>query len=436
MNNILVYTHRITNRNRFIFHFIFHDILGVQPRITTDPDEFSKFNGAKLSYSSHALGDELLFQSRNILFETGINEQNITVSDHEGVKVFFATGKNSVLPFDPFAASFYLVSRYEEYLPHIRDVYDRFDAKESLAFQNGFLQKPVVDIWAMMVKAEIHKRFPSLVFGERKYRHISTIDIDNAYAYREKGFVRTFGGFLKSMWQFDLEELKERFKVFFSLQKDPYDTYDALLEIQKKYNLQTIYFFLLGDYGVNDKNVPVQSRKFQSLIKSISDHSKTGIHPSFGSNARPEKLKTEIKRLSSILNAEVTRSRQHFLKLVFPDTYRNLIEADIKEDYTMGFASAVGFRAGTCTGFNFYDLDQEIETKLRIFPFAVMDATLRFYMKVKPEQSIDHIAPLIGEVKQVNGTFISLWHNESIGENRTWSGWKSVYEQTVQAAQP
>ena len=402
--------------------------------MTMDTDEFNLYNGTKFSYTNHQLSEELHFQSRSILFETGITEQNITVSEFENTKIFFATGKNSALPFDPFAASFYLVSRYEEYLPHIRDIYDRFDAKESLAFQNGFLQKPVVDVWAMMISVEIKKKFPNFIFPERKYRFVSTIDIDNAYAYKEKGFVRSFGGYFKSISQFNFEELKDRIKVIFGSKKDPYDTYDQLLEIQKKNNFESIYFFLLGDYGINDKNVPVQSRKFQSLIKSISDYSKVGIHPSFGSNAKPEKLKIEIKRLQGILNAEVSRSRQHFLKLVFPDTYRNLIEADIKEDYTMGFASSIGFRAGTCTAFNFYDLDQEIETKLRIIPFAVMDATLKFYMKVKPEDAINYIHPIIDEVKKVKGTFISLWHNESMSENKIWKNWSAVYEQMVNEA--
>ncbi|MEW6469083.1 MAG: polysaccharide deacetylase family protein [Bacteroidota bacterium] len=434
MKKILIYTTRITNRNRFIFNFIFQDVLGAGVSLTSDSAEFSAYEGPKFSYAHHPVGSELFFQARNILFETGITEQNITVSEHEGTKIFFATGKHSALPFDPFAAAFYLVSRYEEYLPHIRDVYDRYDAKESLAYQSGFLQKPIVDIWAMMIRDVIRGRFPDLVFPERKYRYISTIDIDNAYAYKEKGFVRTAGGFVKNLIEFDANELKDRFKVFMGLKKDPYDTYDVLLDIQKKYRMETIYFFLLADYGMNDKNVPVQSRRLQLLIKSISDYSKVGIHPSFGSNARPERLRTEIRRLSGILNAEVTRSRQHFLKLVFPDTYRNLIEADIKEDYTMGFATQIGFRAGTCTAFNFYDLDQEVETKLRVFPFAVMDATLRFYMKVSPEEAVDRIRPVVEEVKKVNGTFISLWHNESISNNRIWQGWEHVYEEMVKVA--
>src|ERR1051326_7090899 len=148
---VLVHIPKITNRLRFTFNFIFRDILGTEIRLTTDETEFGNFNGAKFSYGQHAIEGSLFFQSRAILFETGITDQNITVFDHEGKKIFFATGKNSALPFDPFAASFYLLSRYEEYHPHIRDMYDRFDVKESLAYKNNFLAQPVVDQWALQV---------------------------------------------------------------------------------------------------------------------------------------------------------------------------------------------------------------------------------------------------------------------------------------------
>ena len=51
---------------------------------------------------------------------------------------------------------------------------------------------------------------------------------------------------------------------------------------------------------------------FQSLIKSVSDHSKIGIHPSFASNASFQQLEKEVGRLSKTINREVTCSRQHF----------------------------------------------------------------------------------------------------------------------------
>ncbi len=431
---LLIYTHKITNRSKYIFNLIFKDIAGINFSLTTDIEEFKKYSRPKLSYTNSPLCDELFFISRNLLFETGITEQNISVFDFNNNKVFYAVGKASALPFDAFAASFYLVSRYEEYLPHIRDEHDRFDAENSLAFANGFLQKPLVNIWALLIKELIQKKYPTFIFPEKKYQFISTIDIDNAYAYREKGFLRSVGGYLKSLSMLDFSEISERTRVLTGLAKDPYDTYDFQLEILKKYKLKSIYFFLLGDYGVNDKNLPIESRKFQSLIKMLGDYAEIGIHPSYGSNKSKEQLKKEVERLSKVLHRDITKSRQHFLKLTLPETYRNLIDLDITDDYTMGFASQVGFRASICTPFNFYDLDLELETKLNIHPFAVMEGTLRYYMKVHREDALQKIIPLIDEVKAVNGEFISLWHNDTLNNKKLWAGWRQVYEEMVKYA--
>jgi hypothetical protein len=431
---VLIYTHKITNRVRYIFRLLFVDVLASDVKFTDDVQQFLQYRGPKLSYTNQPLGDELFFLAKPLLFESGIKEQNINVFEWQNSKVFFATSKTSSFPFDPFACSFYLVSRYEEYLPTIRDDHNRFEAHESLAWQNGFLGKPVVNEWALRIKNLILQRFPAMLFPERKYEYISTIDIDNAYAYKQKGFMRTAGAYLRSFLYLDIKEVLERTNVLLGIEKDIYDTYDFQLEIQKKYNLKTIYFFLFAEYGLNDKNLPVQNKKFKALIKSIADTADVGIHPSYGSNKDTEKLATEIKRLSKVLNREVTKSRQHFLKLTFPDTYRNLLELGITDDYSMGFASEIGFRASICNSFYFYDLDLEIETKLRVHPFMVMDASLKYYMKVEPKEAMHRIKPLIDEVRAVNGTFMSLWHNESMSDAKQWAGWKQVYADTVRLA--
>lgn len=431
---LLIYTHKITHRNKYIFNLIFKDYLSIDFALTDNVEEFKNSTAPKLSYTINPIADELFFTSRNLLFESGITEQNISIFEYNNEKVFFATGKASALPFDVFAASFFLVSRYEEYLPHIRDEHDRFDAKDSLAFQNNFLQKPLVNIWALWIKNALKNKYPQLQFPERKYQFVSTIDIDNAYAFREKGFTRSIGGYLKAFSKFDINEIKQRTKVLLGLEKDPYDTYDFQLEILRKHKFKSIYFFLLGDYGVNDKNLPIESKKFQSLIKTLGDYADVGIHPSYGSNKSKEQLKKEVGRLSKVLHRDVTKSRQHFLKLTLPETYRNLIDLDIKDDYTMGFASQVGFRASICTPFNFYDLDMELETKLKIHPFAIMEGTLKYYMKVKPEDAMKKIKPLIDEVKAVNGDFMSLWHNDTLNNQNLWIGWQKVYQEMVEYA--
>ena len=431
---LLIYTHKITSRNKYIFNLIFKDILGIDIKLTIDVEYLKKHEGPKLSYTNAPLGDELFFISRGLLFETGIAEQHISVFDYNNSKVFFATGKSSALPFDVFTASFYLVSRYEEYLPHIRDAHDRFTAEDSLAFANGFLQKPVVNIWALWIKDLLQKKYPTLIFNEKTYEFISTIDIDNAYAFREKGFTRSVGGFVKSLIKLDVAEIIERTRVLLGFQKDPYDTYDFQLEIIKKYKFKSIYFFLLGDYGLNDKNLPIESKKFQALIKMLDDYAQIAIHPSYGSNKSKEQLKKEVERLSKVVHREITKSRQHFLKLTLPETYRNLIDLDITDDYTMGFASQVGFRASICSPFNFYDLDLELETNLKIHPFAVMEGTLKYYMNVHQEDAMLKIRPLIDEVKAVNGEFISLWHNDTLSNQKLWVGWQPIYEEMVKYA--
>jgi hypothetical protein len=417
-----------------MFRLYFRDLLGLDLKVTDNAEEFIAAAGPKVSYTQHPLTDELFFYSRHLLFETGINEQNISVFDWNDNKVFYATGKTSALPFDLFAAGFYLVSRYEEYLPHIRDANDRFDAHNSLAWQHGFLEKPVVNQWVMLLKNKLSEKYPDLKFKESVYNFQPTIDIDNAFAYRQKGFMRTVGGYGKALMNFNFEDIRTRTRVLMRVQKDPYDTYEYQLDLQKKYSLKPIYFFLVGDYGVNDKNLSTQNRRFRELIRHISDYADVGVHPSYGSNKEPSRLQVEISRLRNILHRDITRSRQHFLMLKFPNTYRNLIERDITDDYSMGFANEIGFRAGICTPFNFYDLDLESETTLRIHPFAAMDATLNLYMHLSPEEAIIKVKQLITETKKVNGIFVSLWHNETLSDEKQWKGWKKVYEEIVSSA--
>jgi hypothetical protein len=435
-SKVLIFTPRITSRNKFTFKLILSDILGLEYEITSNHDIFIKYVGPKFSYCRQAIGDEIFFQSTGLLFETGIVVQELNTIDWNGSKVFYLTHKTSVLPFDPFAASFFLVSRYEEYLPHIKDKHGRFAAQQSLAFQHGFLNTPIINHWALEILSILEKSFGPLNRKGLQYNFISTIDIDNAWAYQHKGFIRAGAGLFADASNLKFKHLLERLLVLFRFKQDPYDTYEYQIELIEKYKLKTIFFFLLGDFATFDRNVPYQNKHMQSLIKYIADTGEVGIHPSYASNNNSKKLQMEVHRLSNILHQEIHSSRQHFLKLNLPQTYHRLIECDITDDYTMGYAELPGFRASIASSFFFYDLDLEIETSLKIHPFAIMDGTLKDYMKVEPEKASEIINPLIDKVKAVNGTFISIWHNESFAENNRWKGWRKVYEDLIEKALP
>ncbi len=437
MEELLIYVPRKTNRVRYVFHLVFADLLRIPYHLVSDMDEFQSADRPKMIYADMAHSDDIFFRSAGLLFSRGIDSLDIAPFDFEGEKAFFPVyDKTSILPFDVFAAIFYLVSRYEEYQPFVRDEHGRFTAHLSVSAQLGVLEKPLVNIWTLMVKKILQEKYPQLKFPEKKYRFVPTYDIDSVFAYAQKGLARTIGGYALSLKDMDWESIAERSRVLFAGQQDPFNTFDIQIAYQKKYGFVPIYFILFARYGQYDKNINIRNRSFRFIIKKLSDYAKVGIHPSYNTVEQPQLLNEEISGLEKVINKDVSCSRQHFLRLMLPGTYRNLIENDITDDYSMGYAALTGFRAGICSPFNFYDLDLDEETKLRIHPFAVMDGTMCDYMELTPADAIEQIRVLVNEVKKVNGTFISLWHNESLSDEKRWKGWRRVYEELLEMAMP
>jgi hypothetical protein len=428
---LLIYTHKITPRINFIFKHFFGRILKIPVTFTTKVNEFVAHNGPKMTYSKSPLGSEFFIRSHDLLFEQGINDIDIKIYEWDDVPCFFPIKESSTIPFDIFAASFYLISRYEEYLPHVQDVHERFSAVESLAYKNGFLEKPLVDIWAFKFLELLKIKFPNYKYVNREFKLLSTINVDMAYVYKHKGVVRTTGGFLKDLLNFNIINFKKRLLTILNLRGDPYDTFSTLLKIKEELKVDTIFFFSIGDYTTFDKNIASSNINFKSLIKSVADYARVGLQPSYFTLKNADKLKKEKLRLEYILNRPVTCSRQHYLRLSLPDTYQNLLDIDLKEDFTMGYEKSAGFRASTCTPFYFYDLDFEILTPLKIYPFAVMDITLKQHMQLTNDESLAKILALKNEVEKVNGTFISVFHNETLSEDAYWNGWTNIYKATV-----
>lgn len=433
---ILVYSPKITSRIQYAMGLMLRTHLGYEWELTNKKDRYMAWEGPRLNYGGKPSGvPEVLVDTAGLLSERGIREYEPEVASHDQLPLLFPTSrKDAQLPLDPFAASFYLVSRYEEYLPYKKDHLGRFEASESFAFRHGFLQIPVVDHYALLLNKALKKQYPDLGGRTRRYAFIPTYDVDVAYAYRGRGVLRSLLGALRSLSAFDWHALKERTLVLMGRQADPFDTYGTQLALHARFGLQAHYFFLCGDHGLLDRNIAFFSAAFQHLVKKIGDYAAIGIHPSVASFTEPRLLETEIRRLEGILNREVRSSRQHYLMLEFPASYQALLQQEVTADFSMGFATQPGFRAGTCTPFPFYDLEREAVTGLKVYPFAVMDGTLNQYLGLKPQEALARIRSLIGAVRQVNGSFISLWHNDAMSDRGIWKGWRHVYEELVAMA--
>jgi hypothetical protein len=428
---ITIYSNIITGRLSYILQLIFNDLIGIEFELTSDREKFLQRSGPKIAYTNERTGDELLICPSGLVYEKEIKPQVLDVSEWEGLKIFYRTSDKADLPFDIFSASFLMVSRYKEYLPYQKGEFLRFEATDSLAFQYGFLEEPVINQWSAKLKEILQKRHPELRFPERKFHFISTIDIDNAYAFKHKSFVRTVGALVRSLLQRDTNTFLSRVATLLGNDEDPYNTYSYIDAIENLNGFRSMFFFLVGDYNRYDTNISIRSMAFRNLIKGIAADHKVGIHPSMASHKNIAILKKEVSRLAAVLETRVTKSRQHFLAFELPTTYTKLIQSGILEDYSMGYASHLGFRAGICSPFRFYNLLEEKETDLVVYPFQVMDVTLRQYLRLKPDEAIEKIRKIMEKVKKVNGTFISLWHNESLSDKGVWHGWRKVFEETV-----
>lgn len=427
---LLVYTHKITPRLTYIFKHIFVRVLHVPISFTTKVEEFVAHSGPKLTYTNTALGKEFSIRNHTLLYEQGINDFNIKISDWSGVPCFFPTGEQSSIPFDIFAASFYLMSRYEEYQPHVADEYGRFSASQSLAFQGKFLEKPIIDIWAYMLLDTLKLKYPDYVFPKRKFHFISTINVNEAFAYKRKGIIRNIVGFITDVFKFRFASIARRFTSLLNIKKDPYDTFDEILTLGKQYKVKTLFFFLFSEYTTFDTNISYTNRKYKLLIKSIIDYTAFGQLFSYYTIKNIRKLNKEKNRFENVVNTPIVRSRHHYNHFEVPKTYQNLIDVGITEDYSMGYYTHPGFRASTCTPFYFYDLDYEIQTPLLIYPFAVNDETL-IKQQLTAKEAYLKVELLRHEVKKVNGAFITLFHNQSLCDMRSNSKWEGLYERIL-----
>lgn len=427
---ILIHVPELSNRLKYTFDLILKDTLKVEYAFTSDRKEFTESQLPKFSYGKSRIGEFLFFNSIGLLFEKDIRKQHIQFHQWNNLPVFFQTD-NADLPFDIFAASFYLVSRYEEYLPHVRDRHNRFKSEEGAAYKGGFLNRPIVNVWIMEFKGLLQKKFPQLQFQPPVFTFTPTIDIDNAYAYRYKGWLRVTSSLAERLLKFEFKKFMNRLSVHAGYKRDPYDSYEKQNIIHKTHNVKPLYFILLGEYGKFDKNISPQNKNFVNLIKSLQQKGCVGLHPSYGSNKSEDKLLKEKKHLEHILDRPVSKSRQHYIKMHLPETYRNLLKIGIKEDYSMGYPTKAGFRASICTPFYFFDLEEDQVTDLRVFPFVAMDSALKFYMRFRSKEVIPFLKPIVEEIKNVGGNFIFVFHNESIGNERSWKNWGDMYEKVI-----
>lgn len=429
---IKIFAHSSTPRLKYIAGIILGDILGLPWEIVTDRRKLGKH--PVINYTTLNLAGSCKITPDPLLFDTGVREMEIPVTLWKNLPVFFPASVDSDIPFDIFAASFFLVTRYEEYLEFKADEHGRFKASSSLAFKHGFLDIPVVDLWAKEFSKILLKKYPTIAFKRNEFQSLLTIDTDQPFAWLGKNLLKSVGGFIRD-WTRKSENAIDRYKVVTHEKKDPYEVFDYIMDCIGKYNSDVRFFFPVGDNSKYDKNPSWKNDEYRNFITKIIAKYNFGLHPSYYAADNLSLLVSEYERLKAITGIDFTSGRFHYIRLKTPVSFSNLCKAGISEDYSMGYPDEPGFRAGISRPYLFYDVAKDEQTSLKIIPFQVMDATLYQYKKLDAASSKEIILKLISETRKAGGLFVSLWHNTSLLATPEGQAWRELFETMLKAQQ-
>ena len=327
---------------------------------------------------------------------------------------------------DIVAASFYMLTRWEETVIENKDEHNRFLAIDSLAYKNNFLHRPIVNEYVEILYHILKSFGLDQIRKVRKYTTLATHDVDRPFLWDSTlGKIKSIGASL--LIRRNKEEIKLRAQNIVT-GTDPFDTFDLLMDMSESIGEKAHFFFMAGGETEFDNFYQLGEQAVIDLIKRIKERNHCiGIHPSYNTYNNTEMLSSEIDALKMATGMEVTASRQHYLRFDTSSTWNNLEDADVRWDSTMGYPDEAGFRSGVCYTYPLYDIYNRKQLNLLEKPLIVMDATLLRYEKLQIEQALSRVENLQKEVHRYQGEFVFLWHNSSFN-SQEWIGFDEVYK--------
>lgn len=433
---IYILTDNETGRLRYVLSFIFEDVYSIPFRIIQCIDDLPPDASVLVVYGEEKEDltmrtPKVTIPQAGLLSEKGVRalQPDVSVEAEYALPVFFNDPrKRSVdFSFDLFAMVFYCITRYEEYNSPEKDRYGRFPASASLAGKNGFLHLPLVDLWLDIFIEKLALKTGQKIPKKQNFAVFPTIDIDRvwAFAHKEKSHLP---GLLKDILTGHLSRVPDRFRAVKNPETDPFFTFTYLDKTLSKSRKAPLYFVLFAkNPDQTDINHPRNLKAFQDWLKDFAKSHDTGLHPSCRSHFSPAFLTDEKNALEEVIHKPVVNARQHYILFRLPHTYRQLAEAGIQHDYSMGYPESIGYRASTGYSYHWYDLEKEKVSSLSVHPFQCMDVTMRKYMGMHPKEAISWLGVALDTAKKTDSPVRFIWHNSSFYHGNGWKNWDKVF---------
>jgi hypothetical protein len=433
------------HERRYIIDILFSEFLGLKFEVLVDNEQnnwtIQLKNGKQLiikdHFFNHHLNDLEYLDIKNIPSSIELSKNDFIVE--KDIPVIYGSSTFNLQPstlecgIDIFASSFFMLTRWEEYINKTRDQHERFSAYESLAYKFNFLDRPIVNeyvemLWNMLTHLGIEQNRK-----KRKYQLIPTHDVDFPLRYfSTKKVVKEIARDLvkNKKYKEAMAKVNEYISINLGFKKDPYDTFDYMIDIEEKAGLKSYFFFMgEGTSPMYDDNYDMSAPYIKTLIKKIKNSGhKIGIHPSYLTYNDAKQMKKEKEIIEQAANQKIKYGRQHYLRFEVPTTWQNWEDNGMEWDSTLSYADKEGFRCGVCYEYSVFNILTRKKLRLKEKPLIMMEGSFVTYQPdITSDEMIEKIIKLIEKVKKYQGEFVFLWHNSCFLKKLH----KNIYEKIV-----
>lgn len=340
------------------------------------------------------------------------------------------TGVGFRINYDILGLTYWVLSRQEEVGRTDLDEHDRFPATSSHAFQNGYLERPLVDEWLHVLGQVIQKTWPTLELRTHQFSVKVSHDVDgpSRYAFRSwAGITRVMAGDvfkrhdIRSALMAPWVSLNSRTSLH---PADPDNTFDWIMNVSEHHGLKSAFYFICGRTDARkDADYEPEHPAIRHLMRRMHARGhEVGLHPSYGSFQTPSTIAAEAARLRRLACEEGIEQlewggRMHYLRWEHPTTLQAWEGADMTYDSTLGYADRPGFRCGTCFEYPAFDPVAGKALRLRIRPLIAMECTImapRYMGLGTGDAAHSKFSEIKASCMAVGGCFTLLWHNSQL----------------------
>ncbi len=243
----------------------------------------------------------------------------------------------------------------------------------------GLGEAPWVDRWMFRLLARIPRLAAPIAELPRRASAWLTHDLDNLAKWRPRSVA---GQILRTPAQ----ALMGRFALLARnwgeiaarvlTGKDPFDTMDAVLEMER--GRRSANFFLANGRDHLFHRYDLRKPRFRRVLAACRDAGMAvGLHGQVRHISEPAGIAAEKRKLEGLLGAPVLLNRQHYLRWDPRATFPALEAAGIRVDSTLGYNDMPGFRCGTALPFPWFDCAAGRPLRLLVVPLVL--AEFQFY---------------------------------------------------------